>query len=130
MQNEIWKDVPGYSGMYQVSNLGRVKSLNRRVNGPKRNGRIVNERILKPGLDLYGYKIVVLFNGKSRKTCTVHRLVAMAFVPNPENKPEIDHINTIRTDNRVENLRWATRKENGNNPTTIINCIIARNTRN
>lgn len=104
---EIWKDVPGYSGLYQVSNLGRVVSL--------KYGR----HILKSCNDSYGYPIVVLCNGTKKKTKTVHRLVAMAFVPNPENKPEIDHINTIRDDNRPDNLRWVTRKENANNPLSI-----------
>lgn len=129
MQNEIWKDVPGYSGLYQVSNKGRIKSVERRVNGPKCNGRIVRERILKPANDSDGYKTVVLFNGKTRRTRTIHRLVALAFIPNPDEKKEIDHINAVRADNRVENLRWATRKENGTNPITIQNCIIARNKR-
>lgn len=129
MQSEIWKDVPGYSGLYQVSNNGRVKSLNRRVNGPKCNGRNVRERILKPACNSYGYKTVALYDGKKRTTKTIHRLVALAFIPNPDGKPEIDHINAIRTDNRAENLRWVTRKENGTNPITIKNCIIARNNR-
>lgn len=128
MQNEIWKDVPGFPG-YQVSNAGRVKSMFRRVNGPKKNGRIVQEKILKPASVKDGYFAVSLHIGGKRKTKTIHRLVALAFIPNPDNKPEIDHINTNRIDNRVENLRWVTRKENGTNPETIKNCIIARNNR-
>ena len=103
MQEEIWKDIPEYPG-YQVSNFGRVKSF--------RSGGI----ILKDAGDSYGYRIVVLCNEKGRKTKTIHRLVALAFIPNPNNKREVDHINTIRTDNRVENLRWVTRKENARNP--------------
>lgn len=129
MQNEIWKDIPGYSGLYQVSNDGCVKSLLRRVNGPKKNGRKVKEMILKPCVIKDGYLAVVLHKCGKRKTQKIHRLVALAFIPNPDNKPEIDHINTNRTDNRVENLRWVTRKENGTNPETIKNCIIARNNR-
>lgn len=97
MQNEIWLDVPGFPG-YQVSNAGRVKSF--------RSG----ERILKQSNDSYGYPTVVLCGPKGKRTKTIHRLVALAFIPNPDNKPEIDHINTNRMDNRVENLQWATRK--------------------
>ena len=112
---EVWKDVVGYEGMYQVSNLGRIRSLDRFVNSSvinigkkKTKGRILKQCIC------HGYLVVSL--GKNGKTQRVHRLVANEFIPNPENKPHIDHINTIRTDNRVENLRWVTAKENSNNP--------------
>ncbi len=106
MQNEIWLDVPGFPG-YQVSNAGRVKSF--------RSG----ERILKQCNDSYGYPTVVLCGPTGKRTKTIHRLVALAFIPNPDNKPEIDHINTNRMDNRVENLQWVTRKENTHNPLSI-----------
>lgn len=99
---EIWKDIKGCQD-YMVSNMGRVKSL-----------KYGKEKILKGSL-VSGYKRVYIAN----KKIFIHLLVAKAFIPNPENKPEIDHINTIRTDNRVENLRWVTRKENMNNPLTI-----------
>lgn len=108
MQNEIWKDVPGFPG-YQVSNAGRVKSFRSGI------------RILKQCNDGFGYpKVRIWGNGKGI-TIHVHKIVALAFIPNPDGKPEIDHINTIRTDNRVENLRWVTRKENTNNPVSISN---------
>lgn len=112
---EVWKDIPEYEGLYQVSNLGRVKSLLRYV--LRRNGQTtrVNETILKQTLDTDGYPIVGLCKN-NRKTQTVHRLVAKAFIPNPENKPCIDHIDGNRTNNNVDNLRWATVKENANNP--------------
>jgi hypothetical protein len=107
---EIWKDINGYEGLYQVSNLGRVKSLERIVNN---NGgiKIIKEHLLKPtiGSDT-GYFYVDLRKNGKRKNCTIHRLVAQAFIPNPNNLPEVDHINRIRIDNRVENLRWADRK--------------------
>ena len=106
MQNEIWKNVPGFPG-YQVSNTGRVKSFRSGV------------RVLKACKDTYGYLTVVLCDGTRRRTKTLHRLVALAFIPNPDGKPEIDHINRIRTDNRAENLRWVTRKENAHNPLTM-----------
>lgn len=106
--NEIWKDVKGYEGKYQVSNLGRIRCLKN-----KRN----KEGIMSLG-EKRGYYIILVPNGKSRKNLFVHRLVAMAFIPNPLNKPYIDHINGDSRDNRVENLRWCTHKENMNNPIT------------
>lgn len=109
MENkEIWKDIEGFEGKYQISSIGRVKSL-----------KYGKEKILKGGKDKDGYLFVNLYKDKKRKKIFIHRLVAQAFIPNPENKPEIDHINTIRTDNRVENLRWVTSSENKNNPITI-----------
>lgn len=105
MNMEIWKDIEGYEGYYQVSNEGIVKSLRR-------------NKILKPYTNR-GYEYVVFSVGNKRKTIRVHRLVAEAFIPNPQNKPCVDHINTVRNDNRVENLRWTTHKENSNNELTI-----------
>lgn len=105
---EIWKDIDGYIGLYQVSNLGRVKSLN--------YNKTNKEQILKPNPNTFGYPSVVLWKNRKYKAYSVHRLVAQAFIPNPHNKPFIDHINTIRTDNRVDNLRWCTYRENSNNP--------------
>lgn len=107
---EIWKNIEGYEN-YRVSNLGRVKSLNYRRTGRK--------EILKCYKDRNGYLIISLSQGKGKNNWfLVHRLVAQAFIPNPDNKPQVDHINTDRTDNRVENLRWCTREENMNNPLT------------
>ena len=107
MKDEIWVDIKGYEGLYQVSNKGRVKSLNYNKTG--------EERVLINQPDKTGYLHVVI----KGKIINVHRLVAEAFIPNPENKPCVDHINTIRSDNRVENLRWATTKENMNNEKTL-----------
>ena len=100
---EIWRDISGYEGLYQVSNLGNVKSLNFRGTGKEMVVSLTNKA---------GYNLVSI-KGTSYR---VHRLVALAFIPNPENKPFIDHINGIRNDNRVENLRWVTNKENSNFP--------------
>lgn len=119
MENEIWKDIPGYEGLYQVSNLGRVKSLSRTIY--RKNGQLVNlkGKYLSSCFDRYGYKIVVLSKYK-KKTKTVHRLVALSFINNPYNLPEIDHIDGNRNNNKVENLRWVTRKQNANNPISKI----------
>ena len=123
MSKEYWKDIPNYEGLYQVSNLGRVKRLESAVwNGYKYVSK--KEHILKPHTNTHGYPSVILCkNGKHHKNHRVHRLVAQAFIPNPQNKPYIDHINTIRNDNRIENLRWATREENDHNPITLKNRI-------
>lgn len=105
---EEWKTIRGYEGLYQVSNEGRVKSFK----NPK------NPKILKPNKTKFGYLTVALIKDGIRCTKSIHRLVAEAFIPNEEGKPHIDHINTIRDDNNVTNLRWCTREENQNNPIT------------
>lgn len=114
-ETELWKDIAGFDGWYQVSSIGRVKRLKKvHCNHGKRN-IVKRELILKQSLDHKGYFTVTISNGIEHKTQKVHRLVAKAFIPNPDNKPQVDHINRIRTDNRVENLRWATAKENSRN---------------
>lgn len=115
---EVWRSVKGYEGYYEVSNMGRVKSLPRKSNGVGRQYRSLSERILKPSEDKKGYLMVWLYKGKQRKTMKVHRLVAAAFIPNPLDKPQIDHINGIKDDNLSSNLRWCTGRENFHNPIT------------
>ena len=115
---EVWKDIKGYEGLYQVSNLGNVKSLERVSNNGK--GKYVQkERILKAGIRKGGYKAVVLHKDSKGKNFFIHRLVATAFLDNPFNKEYVDHINTNTGDNRVENLRWVSPKENINNEKTL-----------
>ena len=107
MENiEIWKNVKDYEEFYQVSNLGRVKSLARDVY--YQNGTIhrIKEKILAPALNNCGYANVNLCKNGKMKNITVHRLVAEAFLPNPENKSQINHKNEVKTDNVVENLEW------------------------
>ena len=114
-ENEIWKDVAGYEGFYQVSNKGNVRSVARKDSiGRKRDGRI-----LKPRYDKDGYLNVGLCkNGKS-KTKNVHRLVAESFIPNPKGFLEINHKDESKSNNRVENLEWCTREHNMNHGTLI-----------
>lgn len=116
---EIWKDIEGYEGLYKVSNLGRVKSLDRFTKSGRGNGiRLIKGRILKGG-KANNYQFVNLKQlDSSQHNHYIHRLVAQAFIPNPDNKPCIDHIDTNPANNTVENLQWVTHKENMNNPLT------------
>ena len=125
MSEEVWRDIEGFDGLYQVSNQGRVKSLERKV--PKGDGeRTVKERILKPGVRSKGYLFVVLCAGGKSRMFSVHRLVCQAFHDNPENKLDVNHINENKTDNRACNLEWSTRKENCNHGTRNVRMAIAK----
>lgn len=101
-QQEIWKDIEGYDGFYKVSNLGRITTFKRYPCG----------RVLKQHFDKYGYLYVILTKNSIPKTIKSHRIVAKAFIPNPENKPTINHKDSNRSNNSVENLEWATFSEN------------------
>jgi len=98
---EEWRKIEGYEGLYQVSNLGRVKSL-----------MYGKEKILKGGINPYGYHFVILNKYPIKKNMKVHRLVAKAFIPNSDNKPEVNHIDGNKLNNNIHNLEWNTRKEN------------------
>lgn len=115
--SEEWRDVVGYEGLYQVSDQGRVKSLERKVRHWRGGERIQKERILKQNAVYGGYLIVRLSDGGKSKTLKVHRLVCEAFHDNPDNKSDVNHINEDKTDNRSCNLEWCTRKENCNHGT-------------
>lgn len=111
---EIWKDIDGYEGLYQVSNMGRVKSLERtrNMNLPShKKPAPVSERILTFGKSL-GYRSVTLAKCGVNKHFRVHKLVALAFIPNPDNKTQINHKDGDKHNNRVDNLEWVTPKEN------------------
>lgn len=109
---EEWKDIEGFEGLYQVSNLGRIKSLDRYVND---NGgiRLKKGKIMKPKQYKCGYIDIQLSNGRV-KHFLIHRLVAEAFIPNPDNLPQVNHKNECKWDNAVWNLEWCTRKYNQN----------------
>jgi len=109
---EIWKDVVDYEGMYQVSNLGRVKSLSRLRKSFNDSVCKVQERILKFKIDRYGYKVSTLTKNSKLKSITIHRLVAKVFLPNPNNYPQINHINGNKLDNTVSNLEWCDNSHN------------------
>lgn len=111
MEGEIWKDIQGYDGYYQVSNLGRVKSLSRLIwNGF--SNHLTKDKIRKPVVSKDGYTYVkILFKKKSMKF-RVHRLVALHFIDNPNNKLEVNHIDSIRLNNNVKNLEWVSKSEN------------------
>ena len=116
MVREEWKEIDGFDGRYLISNLGRLKqSIRFDSQGRKAGGKmfLLNRR------DKDGYCIAQLRYNNKIKYLRVHRLVAQAFVPNPSKKPFVDHINTVKDDNRAENLRWVTMVENANNPLTI-----------
>ena len=109
--SEIWKDIQGYEGLYQVSNLGRVKSLN--------YNKTSKSKILSPGKNKTRYLSVCLFKNKKGKVFYVHRLVAQAFIDNPNNYPEVNHKDENPSNNHVNNLEWCTHKYNSNYGTSI-----------
>lgn len=116
METEIWKDVKGFEGLYQVSNLGRVRSLPRMKPHSSGNGSFLKQgKILsvRPGTAFNGYTNVSFSPINSKQiSLFLHRVIAQAFIPNTENKPFINHKNGIKTDNRIDNLEWVTRSEN------------------
>lgn len=107
---EIWKDIKNYEGLYQISNLGNVKSVKRYRNAGTGN-YLQKEKIISQ-FDVRGYKQVRLCKDKKYKNFSVHRLVAKAFIPNTEEKEQVNHINGIKSDNRLDNLEWCTQSEN------------------
>ncbi|MCF0232461.1 MAG: NUMOD4 motif-containing HNH endonuclease [Enterococcus sp.] len=110
--SEIWRDIKGYEGLYQVSNLGRVKSLDRYVRCKHNSKAHIKGKIKAISKNRYGYCMVGLAKENTYKGFCVHRLVAQAFIPNPQNKREINHIDCNKENNIVKNLEWCSRKEN------------------
>jgi hypothetical protein len=118
MVGEVWRDVQGYEGLYQVSNLGRVKSLNREVTRKYKSGKtstwIQKGKVLKAPLDISGYPRVALYKNYKSKFVFVHRLVAQAFLGSVKvtDDMQVNHMDGIKTNNYVDNLEWCTRSEN------------------
>lgn len=104
MQEEIWKDITGFEFYYQVSNLGRVKR--------KENTKFQKSKVLKPSLHTKGYTRVNLRKNNKTHTIFIHRIVAIEFISNPFEKPQINHIDGIKTNNHSSNLEWVTNSEN------------------
>ncbi len=113
---EIWKKVKGYEDCYEVSNLGNVRSLTRKVERTNPSGGksfyIYKSKMLKSCVTKKGYLRLGLYLNDIKNNHQIHRLVASAFVDNPENKDQVNHINAIKTDNRAENLEWVSNYEN------------------
>lgn len=120
MKSELyeWRPVVGYEGLYEVNNLGEIRSLDKFVN---RNGGItcMTGRILKAWLNNQGYYIIDLYKDGKRKHIGVHRLVGQAFIPNPNSYPHINHLDRNPKNNRVENLEWVTPHLNNSYPPTL-----------
>jgi hypothetical protein len=106
IESEIFKDIPGYECLYQISNLGRVKSYDRVVEYKNGSKRILKGKFISIFLDRY-YKLNLL-----KKQHYLHRLIALSFIPNLDNKPCVNHKNGIKTDNNIDNLEWVTLSEN------------------
>ena len=114
LNDEIWKNIDGYEGLYKISNIGNVKSLSKFIiNSPNGvSGFQTEERILLPQVDKKGYLYYQLYKENKRKCFKAHRLVAIHFIPNPENLPQINHKDEVKTNNTVENLEWCTNSYN------------------
>jgi len=113
IEKEIWKDIPDFEGLYQVSNFGRIKSLERKEFMARNNCYKVRKgRVLKTTVHAHGYERVRLYKNGKGKNIFVHRLVAIAFIKNPNNHPIINHIDEVRLNNHVSNLEWCTHSYN------------------
>lgn len=126
IEGEVWKDIPGFEGEYQASSYGRIKSLERYVEF-ERNGRLskrlIHEKIKAQNIIWAGYLRLSVIENKIKCSKFAHRMVAKAFIENKENKPEVNHKNGIKTDNRVLNLEWSTKSENSLHSFHILNRV-------
>ena len=111
ISEEIWKPIPNYDGYYEASNIGRIRSVARIGKRGKGLG-IYPSVILKPSLGEWGYEQVSLRKEGKKRTMRVNRLVAQTFIPNPDNLPQVNHIDGVKTNNRVDNLEWCNSSQN------------------
>lgn len=111
MNEEIWKDIPEWEGYYQISNLGRIKSLFRKIKW-RNTDKTVCEKILKPRINSDGYLCICLRSRNNIIHYRVHRLVSLVFIPNPNNLPNVHHKDKNRSNNKIENLEWVTQRKN------------------
>lgn len=118
-ENEIWKPVVGFESSYEVSSIGRVRSKTRLIKKKKGIGAVFPSKYFKFRKDSHGYYKVVFNHEGERKNTMIHRVVAEAFLDNPNNYPVVNHINGVKTDNRVENLEWCTFEHNSNHAIEI-----------
>ena len=126
MEKEEWKDIEGYEGLYQVSSFGRIKSFDKTV--ICKNGRtfFMKGRIIRTRPNNRGYIMVGLHKNKKFKLCLVHRLVAKAFIPNPDNLPQVNHKNENKNFNHASNLEWCDNWYNAHYGTRIYRCNCLR----
>lgn len=127
--DETWKDIKDYEGLYQVSNLDNVRSLERVVTHKTTGSRTIREKILKLNNDNNGYFYVSLSKDGKKKNFKIHRLVAEAFIPNPENLPQVNHIDENKSNNKITNLEWSTSLSNLNHSRVIEKGNLARKRR-
>ena len=111
---ELWKDIEGYEGLYQVSNTGKVKRVKHIDTKCRQGYRVFKERMLKPISNERGYLYVKLSKNNKEKTFKIHRLVAQAFISNPNNYPQVNHKDEVKTNNNITNLEWCDNKYNCN----------------
>lgn len=112
METEIWKDIPGYEGLYQVSSFGRVRGVERIVKSKNNSTKTILQKPLKISKYKIGYEYICLSKFGVRIKNKIHRIVASAFIENPLNKREVNHIDGNKSNNNVSNLEWATSSEN------------------
>ncbi len=118
IKNEIWKPIPNFEGYYEASNMGRIKSLDRTIEKPDKKTGKINYMTRRGKIFKIRFKhnrrymTIRLSKNRHVLSTPVHRIIAMTFIPNPNNKPQVNHINGIKTDNRVENLSWVNNSEN------------------